>query len=326
MRRTVLCLFLAIFGGVRSQKGSKYRCRDRDPQCASWAGRGECTNNHGFMAESCPAACEFCENGGLKPSPAIFQLDLVCKGKLSQKEGTSFKGVPDELPEGCAFQCRDNMTSCAEDAAAGKCDTHAATMRFQCPASCGICKVLELPSAAADAYPKYACREEVGDSEAHKAECPNWASRGECLSNFGFMSVSCEASCGLCAMDGEKPQPYMKILKPPAPKATGSTKKKKKKKAKSTAQGEAAAMPKTADASDSAPKEDKAASKEDKAAPKKEVPASKPAEAAPAASTDADKGSAAKKKKGWMGGIKDAVGNMMGKGKKNSQGKGKDET
>jgi len=213
------------------------------------------------------------------------------------------------------------MTSCAEDAAAGKCDTHAATMRFQCPASCGICKVLELPSAAADAYPKYACREEAGDSEAHKAECPNWASRGECLSNFGFMSVSCEASCGLCAMDGGKPQPYMKILKPPAPKATG-TKKKKKKKAKSAAQGEAgeaageaAATPEATDASDAAPKEDKAALK-------KEVPASTSAEAAPAAS--ADEGSAAKKKKGWMGGIKDAVGNMMGKGKKGS--KVKDET
>ena len=123
-----------IVAFAAAQKGSTFRCRDRDPSCTEWAGRGECTANHNFMAESCPVACEFCANAGLAPTPAVFQLDLVCKGQLARSDN-KLKGTNDDMPDECRFQCRDNMTSCAAEAAAGACEKSPSVMRFQCPAS-----------------------------------------------------------------------------------------------------------------------------------------------------------------------------------------------
>ena len=312
----VVAVLLA--NGVEAQRGSPFRCKDRDPMCADWAGRGECSHNHDFMAESCAVSCDLCSNAGLQPTPAVFQLDFVCKGQLATPPGT-LKGNRDEmLPAGCAFECRDNMTSCASAAAAGACDSQGSVMRFQCPASCGVCKALELRQPAPE-YPKHLCRHEEGDAPAHKESCKAWAANGECLKNFGFMRLSCEHSCGLCALaadGGAAPQTPASILKPPPPtKPKGSTKKKKKKAA--AAAGEApAGKPETPAAETrteqaAAAAEKAAPAKAVKAAPaKKEKPA--PAKAANPAAKPADEG---KKKKGWMSGLKDAVGSAFG-GKK----------
>ena len=40
-----------------AQRGSPYRCRDRDPTCADWLSRGECANNPNYMMQSCRASC-----------------------------------------------------------------------------------------------------------------------------------------------------------------------------------------------------------------------------------------------------------------------------
>ena len=94
--RAALALLLVPL--AEAQKGSPFRCRDRDPQCETWKGRGECTANHDFMAESCPQSCDYCENGGLMPTPSHFQLDLVCKDQLAINPKT-YKGGPfDDLP------------------------------------------------------------------------------------------------------------------------------------------------------------------------------------------------------------------------------------
>jgi hypothetical protein len=138
-----------------AQAGSKYRCRDRDPQCPKWQGMGECANNHAFMAESCPRSCGYCENAGLLPTPAVFQLDFVCNDQLAIAP-EQYKGVPtDNLPDGCGFRCRNNMTLCSSYAAQGMCESHAEVMRFQCPEECGVCKGIGL--VAGQSYPRHAC-------------------------------------------------------------------------------------------------------------------------------------------------------------------------
>jgi len=293
-----------------AQRGSPYRCRDRDPKCAEWAGRGECSSNHDFMAESCPNACDYCENGGLMPTPAPFQLDLVCKGRLAINAGIYKGGVADDLPSNCEFRCRDNMTAsiCAKAAADGKCTDKkvAKAVRAQCPESCGICKALSMVSS--EPYPKGACREEEGNSAEHASSCDAWASNGECINNYGFMSVSCEAACGLCEVDGAKPESTFMINNPPPPprKAGGKKKKKKKKleqvsvdaSGKTTPEAEAlaeAAFPAEAEAETPAA-EEKAAAQEEP-------------EAEDGGTSDEKK----KKKKGWAARAKEAVGAALGK-------------
>lgn len=137
------------------------------------------SSQHDFMAESCPRACGFCANGGLLPTPAVFQLDFVCKNELAVAP-QSLKRLRDEtMPDGCAFRCRDNMTvGCEAAAESGACEKHADVMRFQCPASCGVCKALDFPPTE-ETYPKYACERDEGDDPQHAGKCANWAKGGE---------------------------------------------------------------------------------------------------------------------------------------------------
>ena len=73
-----------------------------------------------LLSAECPAACDLCTNAGLVATPAPFELDYVCRGKLQP--------VPAQLeeaahaPDGCGFKCRDNMTSvCAQEAGRDAC-------------------------------------------------------------------------------------------------------------------------------------------------------------------------------------------------------------
>ena len=82
-----------------------------------WYARGECEGNYQYMSENCPRACGYCENAGLMPTPATFQLDFVCKGQLAKLPSNAKAShyTPEALPEACSFRCRDNMTaSCAK--------------------------------------------------------------------------------------------------------------------------------------------------------------------------------------------------------------------
>ena len=342
LRALVLAVLLSE---ADAQRGSPFRCRDRDPLCKEWAGRGECASNHGFMAESCPAACDYCENAGLFPTPSGFQLDFVCNDQLAINPGT-YKGVPNELPHGCEFRCRDNMTSCAAAAQEGLCEKRdvAAVVRAQCPQSCGVCKALELPGGS---YPKHACANAEGDAPSHKDACGGWAASGECYKNFGFMGANCELSCGLCALDGSSPKAYQAILSPPKPAGgagvggagVGGKKKKKRKTTAASVSATGAAEPvPTAEKPKAAPAEKpKAASAEKPKAASAEKPKAAAAEKPKAAAKKKPKAAAAEKpkaasaekpkaaepkakKKGWMSGLADAVGGAF-KGKKDKKDK-----
>jgi len=335
MRLSFLLVSAAFTAAAPASEG-KFRCRDRDPMCSDWNTRGECANNYAFMAETCPRSCGMCEESGFLPTPAPFQLDFVCKDQLSIAPKT-FKSQNDEgIPEGCTFRCRDNMTEiCTKAAAEGLCDKEAATMRFQCPQTCGVCKGLGL--AGGGPYPKHACRLETGDDPEHESSCGNWAASGECVKNFGFMSLSCEKSCGLCALStdgGALPRDYNAILRPPPPPRVSKTKKGKKgkgkKKRSTVSEGgsgsseggndEATAAEATEaglTGTESTPSEPSTKSTE-AAEPAPAAEAEKPAAKAAAAADTTDVGSVepsqANKKKGWYSKAKEAVGSAL-KGK-----------
>jgi hypothetical protein len=194
-------------------RGTPFRCRNKEPKCDGWAKIGECEKNYPFMAETCPVACSYCENAGLLPTPAEFELDFVCKGKLkhytpSSKDGTLSGKAFDrsDLPPGCLFRCRNNMTDsiCEAAEAQGACTdkAKARTLRFQCPQTCGVCAALAL----GEGKKKYK-RRECEDSEAQRSQCAQWAAGGECVNNWPFMHEECGLSCGNCRKPKAKPKP-----------------------------------------------------------------------------------------------------------------------
>jgi len=198
--KVVIALAAAVScGRVEAQSGSKYRCRDRHSQCKSWASTNQCSKNYPFMAESCPVACDFCSDVGLSPTPALYEMDLVCNGKLAKTSLVFTGAATDDIPMGCAFRCRDNSTLCATEAKRGACSKHPETMYFRCPAACGVCKALEQTPAKLDDYPRYLC----DGPEEEKAECKGWVETGECISNYAFMLGECPHTCGFCATKEE---------------------------------------------------------------------------------------------------------------------------
>jgi len=226
-----LCLVAAVSG--QAGKGTKWRCRNRKISCSKWAADNQCTANYPFMAEECPAACDLCTNAGLSPTPASFELDYVCNGKLMPFPSHLAEAA--HTPDGCDFHCRDNMTSiCAQEAARDGCKLQAEVMRKQCPETCGVCKALGMPTASAADYPKPFC----DDAEEHKGACPGWAASGECVKNFGFMSAQCGRSCGLC---GDTPPAAPAAGATTGGKKKGKKGKKGKKAAEAGAPGAAAA-------------------------------------------------------------------------------------
>ena len=179
------------------------------------------------VSAECPAACDLCTNAGLAATPAPFELDYVCRGKLQH--------VPARLedashaPDGCGFHCRDNMTSvCAREAARDACKTQPDVMRVQCPATCGVCKALGLRVSTEEEYCKPFCE----DAEKQAAQCAGWAASGECIKNFPFMSQMCGRSCGLCGA--------VESAEEPAAAAAATKKKGKKGKKKAAKPGAAA--------------------------------------------------------------------------------------
>ena len=84
------------------------------------------------------------------PTPAVFELDYVCKGRVQRYTSTEPFDAKD-LPDGCSFRCRDNMTAvCRKEADASACTDPelAGVMRSQCAGSCGVCTGLGLVAEA----------------------------------------------------------------------------------------------------------------------------------------------------------------------------------
>lgn len=127
------------------------------------------------------------------PTPAVFELDYVCKGRVQRYTSTEPFDAKD-LPDGCSFRCRDNMTAvCRKEADASACTDPelAGVMRSQCAGSCGVCTGLGLVAEAESAYKRRKC------ADTHE-RCESWAETGECVRNWVYMSQSCALSCGAC--------------------------------------------------------------------------------------------------------------------------------
>lgn len=170
-----------------------------------------------------------CENAKLKPTPAKYQMDFVCNGKLTLPP--QMENPADGVPQGCGFYCRDKLPAemCEGQAKLGACESHAKTMRFQCASTCGVCKGIGMASVPHDALPRPRC-----GAKEEKVECRGWAEIGECVKNFDYMKSNCELACGFCAADGQAPLPMEIALRTTLPSSRRGGKKEAKKKMKAT--------------------------------------------------------------------------------------------
>eukprot|EP00112_Aurelia_sp_Birch-Aquarium-sp1_P005834 Seg166.3 transcript_id=Seg166.3/GoldUCD/mRNA.D3Y31 product="putative tyrosinase-like protein tyr-3" protein_id=Seg166.3/GoldUCD/D3Y31 len=75
-------------------------CKDKSIYCASWARRGECSRNSGWMHQNCKKSCNKCGNGG---------------------------------------GCTNDNNSCASWAARGECSRNPGYMHVYCKKSCNKC-------------------------------------------------------------------------------------------------------------------------------------------------------------------------------------------
>jgi len=173
-------------------------CRDNHPDCPSYATKGECITNPGFMTYECAKSCNTC---------------------------AEFEQAYYDLREGNGDgPCTDRYRECKNWAAMGECAVNPSFMLDQCERSCFQCYVdtnqfgmhQKLPHEedklysqtqeiieATTTYMKkmwsdpqykrvnYKCR------NMHE-DCAYWVATGECEANPTYMQTNCAPSCQTC--------------------------------------------------------------------------------------------------------------------------------
>ncbi|CAI4227628.1 unnamed protein product [Auanema sp. JU1783] len=145
-------------------------CFNENHCCATWASKGECSRNTGYMNEWCKASCAQC-----KP-----QYRLV-------------------------DDCTDRHVNCPTWSRSGECTKNQLWMSENCRKSCNKCKLTRSQecgsnaqqTATTTASPIAACDNSDGCYNENVC-CPHWGLMGECRSSSPWMACNCRVSCGHC--------------------------------------------------------------------------------------------------------------------------------
>ncbi|RCN50927.1 shTK domain protein [Ancylostoma caninum] len=166
--------------------GRESNCCDKHPSCASWASRGECSNNPEYMLPNCQLSCHSCETDNNETSDESSDT-LKC--------GT-----------GSQSNCCDKHPHCESWASEGQCNSNPSWMLPNCQFSCQDCEN-EPDEPFVD--PELCGTGEKSDCCDFHASCPHWASVGECTRNRNYMHMNCMLSCNTCLTD---PDPIVRQL------------------------------------------------------------------------------------------------------------------
>ncbi len=180
-------------------------CADKNFECPSWAAEGECSKNPGWMLANCALSCDSCEGGDSnEPAPT----------------------------------CVDSDNRCPEWAAADECYKNPVWMGNNCKLSCGGCQSQDNLSeddtdenfddtngnSTNEDYTNEDYTNEdytngdytnedytytdPGDSlitcQDSNDRCPEWAGKGECMSNPSWMLANCQKSCNACTTSEQR--------------------------------------------------------------------------------------------------------------------------
>ncbi|XP_041453661.1 uncharacterized protein LOC121406855 [Lytechinus variegatus] len=115
-------------------------CRDRNPQCPTWAKTTRCLVNQGYMQENCQLSCKWCPK-----EETCVDIDPGCeKWARGGHCLTNEEGLRDKCQKSCGHcgeveECRDVHRKCREWRKEGWCNRSPLFMRKFCAPSCGLC-------------------------------------------------------------------------------------------------------------------------------------------------------------------------------------------
>lgn len=89
-----------------------------------------------------------------------------------------------------AAPCKDVHARCVDWANAGECPKNVDYMTKFCALSCGVCHKAEQQPALAQVT-----TDKVNEAVDRNQQCQEWARRGECQRNPGYMAKACAHSC-----------------------------------------------------------------------------------------------------------------------------------
>ncbi|XP_030831507.1 uncharacterized protein LOC581452 [Strongylocentrotus purpuratus] len=123
-----------------SGQNNSRECRDRNPQCPTWAKTTRCLVNQGYMQENCQLSCKWCP-----PVETCVDIDAGCeKWARGGHCLTNEEGLRDKCQKSCGHcgeveECRDVHRKCREWKKGGWCTRSPLFMRKFCAPSCGLC-------------------------------------------------------------------------------------------------------------------------------------------------------------------------------------------
>ncbi|KAL6730885.1 hypothetical protein Aduo_001808 [Ancylostoma duodenale] len=147
-------------------------CFNENECCGTWAAKGECTRNVGYMGDWCRASCGLC-----RPQ---YRL---------------------------ADDCSDRHTNCDIWSKSGECNNNELWMAENCRKSCGKCTQTRAATCGGGnqvSRPAEQDQPVCENSEGCYNEnvcCPHWALFGECRKSAAWMACNCRVSCGHCYPD-----------------------------------------------------------------------------------------------------------------------------
>ncbi|KAJ7336047.1 hypothetical protein OS493_013422 [Desmophyllum pertusum] len=165
-----------------------HACRDKNDQCAYWAGIGYCKKTHvNYMKKNCMKSCNFC---GRLDINECDRGKRRCSHGCVNTQGSYICTCPNGFQlshnQHTCHACRDKNDQCAYWAGIGYCKkTHVNYMKKNCMKSCNFCGRL-------------ACRDK-------NDQCAYWAGIGYCKkTHVNYMKKNCMKSCNFCGRLGRE--------------------------------------------------------------------------------------------------------------------------
>ena len=147
-------------------------CADSDQaQCPAWAANGDCAKNSEWMVTNC---CVSCAAGAAATPPSA----------------TAAADAP-AFSEDCA----DSSPECPAWKVAGECEKNPDYTKANCRFSCSVCLKPPSKQSAAAAVPAAAAAAKTPCVDSDPAQCPAWATSGDCKKNSEWMATNCCKSC-----------------------------------------------------------------------------------------------------------------------------------
>jgi len=190
-------------------------CVDTNQFCSDWAQKGQCEVNPKYMNDYCKKSCKKCDS---KPSNCQdknqFCSDWAAKGEC-EKNSEYMKEECKKSCDICPTDCVDTNAYCPDWSSKGYCESNSEYMHESCKKSCNKCgaiiKTTTTPKTTTITTTETVTEKPTespvtdkpnpGTCKDNNVYCSDWASKGHCESNSGYMLPNCKKSCGKCDPD-----------------------------------------------------------------------------------------------------------------------------